>query len=49
MLKLLIKSKKMDVINANNGLEAIECVKNGHFNIILMDIKMPIMDGIEAT
>jgi CheY-like chemotaxis protein len=34
---------------AENGAEAIESVKSGQFDIILMDIEMPIMDGVEAT
>ena len=34
---------------ANNGQEAIECVKARNYDLILMDIQMPILDGIEAT
>lgn len=34
---------------ANNGLEAVEMVKNETFDFILMDINMPVMNGIEAT
>lgn len=35
--------------NVNNGLEAFELYKNERFDILLMDIQMPVMDGIEAT
>lgn len=34
---------------ASNGLEAIEVAKHLHPDVILMDISMPIMNGIEAT
>src|SRR5690606_38385174 len=33
----------------NNGLEAIEQIKNNNFDLILMDINMPLMNGNEAT
>ena len=35
--------------NASNGLEAIEQVQNKTFDGILMDIQMPMMDGLTAT
>ena len=34
---------------ANDGLEAIEMAKNNEYDLILMDIHMPNMDGVEAT
>ncbi|MBE8726382.1 PAS domain S-box protein [Flavobacterium hungaricum] len=37
------------VTEATNGIEAIEILKNKSFDIILMDVQMPEMDGIEAT
>jgi PAS domain S-box-containing protein len=34
---------------ANNGQEAVEMVKAGNFDAVLMDIQMPVMGGFEAT
>ncbi len=38
-----------EVVVAGNGLEALEAVKDRHFDLILMDIEMPEMDGRDAT
>lgn len=38
-----------DVDFANNGQIALEKYKGHNYDIILMDLQMPIMDGIEAT
>ena len=35
--------------SANNGAEAIDMVKANSFDLILMDMEMPVMDGIDAT
>jgi CheY-like chemotaxis protein len=34
---------------ANNGLEAIEWLKKENFDLVLMDVQMPLMGGLEAT
>ncbi len=37
------------VVVAENGVEAIAALKRQRFDLVLMDIQMPVMDGIEAT
>ncbi len=39
----------VQVQTAENGLEAVNMVQNGHFDVVLMDVHMPEMDGMEAT
>jgi CheY-like chemotaxis protein len=44
-----LKKYNHEVIIANNGVEAIEKFRENNFDVILMDIMMPVMDGLEAT
>ncbi|MEI7612088.1 MAG: response regulator [Betaproteobacteria bacterium] len=46
--RLLIK-RGYSMTLANNGAEAVECFEKAHFDLILMDVQMPVMDGIEAA
>lgn len=47
ILEFLLRSKGFDVVTAENGLDAIEKLATNKVNIILSDLNMPYMDGIE--
>ena len=44
-----MKQTGADVEMAAGGLEGIELAKNQKFDVVLMDIQMPIMDGFQTT
>ena len=49
MTRIMIESIGFDVIEAANGFEAIEQAKMNHPDVVLMDIAMPILNGITAA
>jgi CheY-like chemotaxis protein len=49
LLKALLKKRGYDVVEAENGLQAIERFHEHEPDIIFMDVMMPLMDGYEAS
>jgi len=49
LVESILSDKNVKITCASNGQEALEMLNSQKFDIILMDIQMPVMDGIEAT
>ncbi len=47
--ELLVSQEGHAVATAANGQEALEMLRESPFDLVLMDIRMPVMDGVEAT
>jgi CheY-like chemotaxis protein len=45
----ILEALDFEITFAHNGFQAVEQVEASKFDIILMDINMPLMDGVEAT
>ena len=49
LLKALLEKRQHGVTLATNGKEAVDAVRAKNFDVVLMDVEMPTMDGLEAT
>lgn len=49
VVELILQPLGYDIVTVENGLQAIEAVQACTFDLILMDIQMPELDGLEAT
>ncbi len=45
----ILENQEITLLHAKNGIEAIELFKENDVDLVLMDIKMPVMDGYQAT
>lgn len=49
LVTMYLKKLGADVVVANNGKEAIDKAESNVFDLVLMDVQMPVMNGIDAT
>ncbi len=49
LMGLMLENEGCQFVLAVNGVEAVDLVRDRRFDLILMDIQMPVMDGLEAT
>ncbi len=49
LLRVLLQNSGYETIEAEDGQQAINLARENNPDLILMDIRMPVMDGIEAT
>jgi CheY-like chemotaxis protein len=49
MMRVLLSREGHQVELASNGLEAFNAIKANRYDIVFMDLQMPIMDGVEAS
>jgi signal transduction histidine kinase len=49
LIRLILTQNGFDVTIAENGKKAVDLASFNHYDLIFMDIQMPVMDGIEAT
>ena len=45
----MLNDKNIETATALNGVEALKAIEKEHFDLVLMDIQMPIMDGYKTT
>jgi len=49
VVSLILEPFGVDLTIVDNGAQAVEAFSSGSFDLVLMDLRMPVMDGLEAT
>lgn len=49
VVEAVLHAGGLEVVSASNGAQAVAAVSDSAFDLVLMDIQMPVMDGLEAT
>ncbi len=48
VVQLILSHAGAELTIVENGLEAVQAFSSGHFDLVLMDMQMPLMDGLQA-
>lgn len=49
VVEMILGQAEVELTSVDDGAEALEAVRNGDYDVILMDMQMPVMDGLTAT
>ena len=49
LIRTMLEPFGIGVETANDGVAGVEAMRQGHYDLVLMDVQMPVMDGLTAT
>ncbi len=49
VVEMILSQANIDLTSVENGAEAVQACRDGDYDVVLMDMQMPVMDGLSAT
>lgn len=49
LIRTMLEPFGVELETANDGVAGVEAMRQGHYDLVLMDVQMPVMDGLTAT